>query len=60
LPLESRLIIEIYMQSSEGFYQCIGLGQLQLFDEFGFIKQGIQGINIWPFYSKEPRLSCID
>ena len=58
LPQEARICFDILVLSSIGDSQIIASTTFQLFDLVGEYQQGLKGLNLWPFYRHEPRLSC--
>ena len=58
LPQETRLCFDVLVFSSTGDSQIIASTNFQIFDMVGEYRQGLSGLNLWPFYRHEPRLSC--
>ncbi|KAL4497869.1 hypothetical protein ABPG72_000624 [Tetrahymena utriculariae] len=61
LPLESRLCFNLkaYAQNSND-YQIIGSSTLPIFNSQELFQQGLNSINVWPFYRVHGRLSCMN
>jgi len=60
LPQESRICFDIAVFSSTGDSQIIASTTLQIFDCVGEFRQGMNSLNLWPFYRHEPRLTCAE
>ncbi len=59
MPLESRLCFEVSINQNSLNKKVIGVCQTCLFDHHGRMLQGPVTMNLWPFYSLEPRISCM-
>lgn len=59
IPLESRVAISVYAvsQNSESF--LIGSCARPIFDCRGIMITGMHGLNLWPFYKIEERITCM-
>ena len=59
VPRETRLGINIYAVSQVGETQVIGCSCMNVFDDRGIIRTGLNPMNIWPFYKVDERLACM-
>lgn len=58
-PRECRIGINIYAHSRKAEKIVIGCTAKTLFDDKGYLRSGLVGLQIWPFYRLEPRLACM-
>ena len=59
IPIKTRLAFSITLVFQENAELIIGCVSINLFDEKGQFRSGIQDLNIWPFYSIDERLGCM-
>ncbi|EGR27401.1 phosphatidylinositol- -diphosphate 3-kinase, putative [Ichthyophthirius multifiliis] len=61
LPLEARIRINIILHPDDQTDpQIIGSSVLWVFNEDGIFAQGLNALNVWPFYRVQDRLSCMN
>lgn len=59
IPIKTRLAFSIKLIFQEKAELTIGCVSINLFDEKGQFRSGIQDLNIWPFYDIDERLGCM-
>ena len=59
IPIKTRMAFSITLVFQENAELTIGCVSINLFDEKGQFRSGIQDLNIWPFYSIDERLGCM-
>lgn len=59
IPIKTRLSFSIVLVFQENAELTIGCVSVNLFDEKGQFRSGIQDLNIWPFYKLDKRLGCM-
>lgn len=59
IPVKTRLAFNIILFFQENAHLTIGSVSINLFDEKGQFRSGIQDLNIWPFYKIDDRLGCM-
>ncbi|CAD8067341.1 unnamed protein product [Paramecium primaurelia] len=58
LPLEVKLCFRVLIYSFNGESQILGSTSMYLFDQNSKFKQGLQTLNLWPFYDINPKIGC--
>ena len=59
IPIKTRLCFNIILIFQENAHMTIGSVSINLFDEKGQFRRGVQDLNIWPFYEIDERLGCM-
>ncbi|KAL4490435.1 hypothetical protein ABPG72_002645 [Tetrahymena utriculariae] len=60
IPLEARICMNIILHSDDqNEHQIIGSTSFSLFDQDDKYRQGLNALNIWPFYRIQNRLCCM-
>ena len=59
IPVKARLAFNIILFFQENAHMVIGSVSINLFDEKGQFRSGVQDLNIWPFYKIDDRLGCM-